>query len=80
MNPDNLLNYLFIENDIRVYNTHYLFMKIYNREIGISKPTYFIAEIGSNFDGDLGRAKKLIESQLIMVQMLLNFSTIQLQP
>ena len=25
------------------------------------KPTYFIAEIGSNFDGDINRAYKLIE-------------------
>ena len=31
-----------------------------NIEIGEGKPTFFIAEIGSNFDGDLQRAKDLI--------------------
>jgi sialic acid synthase SpsE len=35
-------------------------LKIENREIGINFPTYFIAEIGSNFDGDIERAKSLI--------------------
>ena len=35
-------------------------MKIADREIGIDKPTYFIAEIGSNFDGDFERSKELI--------------------
>ena len=33
---------------------------INKREIGPNFPTYFIAEIGSNFDGDLNRAKDLI--------------------
>ena len=59
MNQITFLNYLFIENDIRVYNTH-LFMKIYNREIGISKPTYFIAEIDQTLMEILGELKKLI--------------------
>jgi sialic acid synthase SpsE len=36
-------------------------MKIYDRKIGINEPTYFIAEIGSNFDGSLKRAKELIK-------------------
>jgi sialic acid synthase SpsE len=31
-----------------------------SRRIGPNEPTYFIAEIGSNFDQDLGRAKHLI--------------------
>lgn len=35
-------------------------VKIGNRTIGNTHPTYFIAEIGSNHDGDLGRAKMLI--------------------
>jgi sialic acid synthase SpsE len=34
--------------------------KIGNREIGISAPTYFIADIAANHDGDLERAKDLI--------------------
>ena len=34
---------------------------IKNRLINIESPTYFIAEIGSNFDGDLDRAIKLIK-------------------
>ena len=36
--------------------------KIYinNREISVNKPTYFIADIASNHDGDLERAKALI--------------------
>jgi N-acetylneuraminate synthase len=36
-------------------------MEIYNKLIGKDHPTYFIAEIGSNYDGDLGRAKELIK-------------------
>lgn len=36
-------------------------MKIRNTEIGLDRPVYFIAEIGSNFDGDINRAKDLIE-------------------
>lgn len=35
-------------------------VKIGNRIIGNTHPTYFIAEIGSNHDGDLERAKMLI--------------------
>lgn len=34
-------------------------VKIQNRLIGIDHPTYIIAEVGSNFDGDIERAKKL---------------------
>lgn len=36
-------------------------MNINGKNIGPSSPTYFIAEIGSNFDGDLKRAKDLIK-------------------
>lgn len=36
-------------------------MEIFKRKIGLNEPTYFIAEIGSNFDGDLNRAKELIK-------------------
>jgi sialic acid synthase SpsE len=35
-------------------------ISIEGKEIGKGCPTYFIAEIGSNFDGDLDRAKELI--------------------
>ena len=35
-------------------------ISIEGKSIGKGCPTYFIAEIGSNFDGDLGRAKELI--------------------
>ena len=35
-------------------------IKVNGREISISSPTYFIADIASNHDGDLDRAKKLI--------------------
>ncbi|MBM3428940.1 MAG: flagellar biosynthesis protein FlgA [Bacteroidetes bacterium] len=31
-----------------------------NRTVGIQHPTYFIAEIGANFDGNIEKAKKLI--------------------
>ena len=41
-------------------NTEYPNFFINKRKIGINYPTYFIAEIGSNFDGDLNRAKDLI--------------------
>ncbi|MCZ2127879.1 MAG: N-acetylneuraminate synthase family protein [Anaerolineales bacterium] len=34
--------------------------KINNRTIGLNHPTYFIADIAANHDGDLERAKKLI--------------------
>jgi N-acetylneuraminate synthase len=36
-------------------------MNINGKNIGPSSPAYFIAEIGSNFDGDLKRAKDLIK-------------------
>jgi len=39
------------------YSTHVM---IKNREISISNPTYFIADVAANHDGDLGRAKDLI--------------------
>ena len=34
------------------------YMLINNIEIGLNKPTYFIADIGANHDGDIERAKK----------------------
>lgn len=37
-------------------------IKIGNRMIGPDYPTYFIAEIGGNFDGSLEKAKKLIDA------------------
>ncbi|MBQ0140960.1 MAG: N-acetylneuraminate synthase family protein [Kurthia sp.] len=39
------------------YNSEF---KIGNKMIGINHPTYFIADIASNHDGDLERAKQLI--------------------
>lgn len=36
-------------------------IKIENRWVGDGEPVYVIAEIGSNFDGSLGRAKMLID-------------------
>lgn len=36
-------------------------IKIGNRKVGSSNPCYIIAEIGSNFDGSLKQAKKLIK-------------------
>ena len=41
-------------------NREYPSFLINKRRIGVNYPTYFIAEIGSNFDGDLNRAKDLI--------------------
>ena len=35
-------------------------MEIDNKKIGLEYPTYFIADIGANHDGDLNRAKDLI--------------------
>ncbi len=35
-------------------------MKIGNREIGLNHPTYFIADIGSNHDGNLDKACELV--------------------
>ncbi len=37
-------------------------IKIGNRMIGQDYPTYFIAEIGGNFDGSLDKAKQLIDA------------------
>jgi len=37
-------------------------IKIGNRKIGKGNPCYFVAEIGSNFDGNLNKAKKLIKA------------------
>jgi N-acetylneuraminate synthase len=39
------------------WNTHF---KIEDKEIGPDKPTYFIADVAANHDGDLGRAQELI--------------------
>ena len=36
-------------------------LNINGRLIGKNKPCYIIAEIGSNFDGDINKAKKLIK-------------------
>ncbi len=36
--------------------------KIGKRLVGINHPTYFIAEIGANFDGSIEKAKKLIDA------------------
>ena len=36
-------------------------IKIGKRKIGPSEPTYFIADIAANHDGDLKRAKALIK-------------------
>ena len=36
-------------------------IKIKNRLVGENRPCYIIAEIGSNFDGDINKAKKLIK-------------------
>ena len=35
-------------------------IKFGNRIIGLNHPTYFIADIAANHDGDLDRARKLI--------------------
>lgn len=37
-------------------------IKIGNRMIGPNYPTYFIAEIGGNFDGSIDKAKRLIDA------------------
>ena len=36
-------------------------LKIGKKKIGLENPTYFIADIGANHDGNLSRAKKLIK-------------------
>lgn len=37
-------------------------IKIGNRMVGLDCPTYFIAEIGGNFDGSIDKAKRLIDA------------------
>lgn len=44
------------------YNTEF---EINGRKISIDSPTYFIADIGANHDGDLERAKDLIWRTLL---------------
>ena len=41
--------------------THNPSITIGKSRIGLDHPTYFIADIAANHDGDLDRAKKLIE-------------------
>lgn len=41
-------------------NVSYPFLKINGRRIGLSYPTYFIADIAANHDGSLKRAKRLM--------------------
>lgn len=43
-----------------IMNLHKPALKIRNRKIGYGYPTYFIADIAANHDGDLERAKDLI--------------------
>ena len=38
-------------------------ISIGNRMIGPDHPTYFIAEIGGNFDGSMDKAKRLIDAR-----------------
>ena len=35
-------------------------LQIQAKKIGLKYPTYFIADIAANHDGDIGRAKELI--------------------
>lgn len=44
------------------------------QHVGNSSPTFFIADIGANHDGDLSRAKDLIRLAKKPVPMLLNFN------
>ena len=37
-------------------------IKLGNHMVGSDYPTYFIAEIGGNFDGDIDKAKRLIDA------------------
>ena len=37
-------------------------IQIGNKTVGLDYPTYFIAEIGANFDGSIEKAKKLIDA------------------
>ena len=49
-------------------------VSIGQRIIGKNLPTYFIADIGANHDGDINRAKDLICLAKEMVQMRQNFN------
>ena len=42
---------------MKLYNSEF---KISDKSISLSHPTYFIADIAANHDGDLSRAKDLI--------------------
>ncbi|MCC6298075.1 MAG: hypothetical protein IT314_02165 [Anaerolineales bacterium] len=41
-------------------------IKFGNRTIGLNPPTYFIADIAANHDGDLERMKKRFRTTLTM--------------
>ncbi|MCS3357349.1 hypothetical protein NXW00_23255 [Bacteroides thetaiotaomicron] len=47
-------------------------IRIGSRMIGMDHPTYFIAEIGANFDGSLDKAKRLIDAARKLVQIVQN--------
>ena len=59
---------LFVNLDLNVLIKYYIMVnfnrniRIGNRMIGMDHPTYFIAEIGANFDGSLDKAKRLIDA------------------
>ncbi|ADK84395.1 N-acetylneuraminate synthase [Desulfarculus baarsii DSM 2075] len=36
------------------------FLQIENKRVALDRPTYFVADVAANHDGDLGRAKELI--------------------
>ena len=52
-------------------------IKIENKFIGQDYPTYFIADVAANHDGDLERAKDLIFYVQKLVLMLLNFNILK---
>ena len=51
--------------------------KINRKKIGLNYPTYFIADIAANHDGNFQKAIDLINLQKRM-QMLQNFNTLML--
>lgn len=56
MQPDNVSA---ANNARHASNSFPKVIKIGNKEIGEGKPTYIIADIGANFDGNLNKAKRL---------------------
>lgn len=55
-------------------------IKLGNHMVGSDYPTYFIAEIGGNFDGDIDKAKRLIDAAKKLGLIVRSFRHLRQKP